>query len=93
MAALADGGVLVLERGYTAIGGAKGRVMQIETPVAGEPISGLRELARLTPPIQVDNYEGLAVHIDNDGAVLLYIVSDDNFNPLQRTLLMMFRLE
>jgi hypothetical protein len=93
MAALADGRVLVLERGYTAIGGAKGRVMLIKTPVAGEAISGLRELARLAPPIQVDNYEGLAARDDGDGGLLLYIVSDDNFNPLQRTLLMMFRLE
>lgn len=93
MARLADGRLLVLERGYTAIGGVKCRVMLIEAPDAGGPITGLRELARLVPPVNVDNFEGLAVRIDEDGAVLLYIVSDDNFNPFQRTLLMMFRLE
>jgi hypothetical protein len=89
---LDDGRILVLERGYTVAGGAKGRIMLIDPPRDGEPITVRRELARFQPPIHVDNFEGLAAHTDDDGGVLLYIVSDDNFNPLQRTLLMMFRL-
>ena len=40
----------------------------------------------------VDNMEGLAVRQDADGRVFAYLVSDDNFNPLQRTLLFMFEL-
>ena len=89
---LDDGRTLVLERGYTVAGGAKGRIMLIDPPHGGEPITVRRELARFQPPIQVDNFEGLAAHTDDDGSVMLYVVSDDNFNPLQRTLLMMFKL-
>jgi hypothetical protein len=92
MAALADGRTFVLERGYTAVGGAKGRIMEMrEAPAAGAALSG-RELARFQPPVQVDNYEGLAARVGMSGEVLLYVVSDDNFNPLQRTLLLMFAL-
>jgi hypothetical protein len=42
---------------------------------------------------QIDNMEGLSVHTDADGAVVLTLVSDDNFNHfLQRTVLLQFRL-
>ncbi len=50
-----------------------------------------RELARLQPPLTLDNMEGLALR--RDGArVFVYIVSDDNLSSLQRTLLMKFEL-
>ena len=49
-------------------------------------------LARFAPPLTVDNFEGLAVARDADGATLVYILSDDNFHFLQRTLLLLFRL-
>jgi YD repeat-containing protein len=92
IAALADGRIFVLERGFTILGGVKARIMEMRgAPSAGAALSG-RELARLAPPAQVDNYEGLAARTGMSGEVLLYIVSDDNFNPLQRTLLLMFAL-
>ena len=50
------------------------------------------ELAQLVPPFTVDNFEGLAVFPDKRGGTIIYILSDDNFNPLQRTLLLQFRL-
>jgi hypothetical protein len=40
----------------------------------------------------IDNFEGLAVERRPDGAVRIYIVSDDNFSSSQRTLLMVFEL-
>ncbi|MDP6952192.1 MAG: esterase-like activity of phytase family protein [Alphaproteobacteria bacterium] len=86
---LPDGRVLVLERGYTAIAGPKGRLMLIDD-VDDSALSG-REIARFQPPIQVDNYEGLA-SLEMAGETRLFIVSDDNFNPLQRTLLLSFAL-
>lgn len=92
MAALADGRIFVLERGYTAVGGAKARIMEMrEAPRAGAALAG-RELARFQPPVQVDNYEALAARLGDGGEVLLYVVSDDNFNPVQRTLLLLFAL-
>jgi hypothetical protein len=36
--------------------------------------------------------EGLDVHRDADGALVLTMISDDNFSLLQRTLLLQFRL-
>ena len=41
---------------------------------------------------QIDNMEGLAVHRTADGAVVLTLISDDNFSPLQRTVLLQFTL-
>lgn len=40
----------------------------------------------------IDNMEGLAVHRAPSGEVVLTLVSDDNFSPLQRTLLLQFTL-
>jgi hypothetical protein len=39
---------------------------------------------------QIDNMEGLAVHRAGDGATVLTLISDDNFSPLQRTVLLQF---
>jgi hypothetical protein len=41
---------------------------------------------------QIDNMEGLAVHRTPAGETVLTLISDDNFNPLQRTLLLQFTL-
>lgn len=48
-----------------------------------------REIARLTPPLSVDNMEGIS-YIERGNRKFIYIVSDDNFSGLQRTLLMKF---
>ncbi len=47
-------------------------------------------LATFTAPATVDNFEGIAAVRRPDGGVRLYILSDDNFNPGQRTLLLAF---
>jgi hypothetical protein len=41
---------------------------------------------------QIDNFEGLGVHRTASGETVLTLISDDNFSPLQRTLLMQFTL-
>jgi len=41
---------------------------------------------------QIDNFEGIAVHREASGAVVMTLVSDDNFSPLQRTLLLQFTM-
>lgn len=47
-------------------------------------------LLTLTNPMTVDNFEGVAAVRRADGGVRLYILSDDNFSPRQRTLLLAF---
>jgi hypothetical protein len=44
-------------------------------------------------PLVVDNYEGIDVRAGSDGKNYLYLVSDDNFNPLQNTYLLMFEIK
>ena len=50
------------------------------------------ELARLASPYAVDNLEGLAATKGARGETLLWLISDDNFNPLQRNMLLLFEL-
>ncbi|QZN98315.1 esterase-like activity of phytase family protein [Chenggangzhangella methanolivorans] len=41
---------------------------------------------------RIDNFEALGVHRSPDGRTVLTLVSDDNFSPLQKTLLLQFAL-
>ncbi len=93
-AASPDGTAFVLERYFTLLAGPKARLRRISAPAleAGGslPSSVVAEWAR---PWSVDNMEALDVRRAADGSLWLYLLSDDNANPLQRTLLMVFRLE
>ena len=91
-ALLPSGDVLANERRFTVLGGAGARLQIIERAAIapGARIEG-SEIARLAPPLTVDNFEGLAVVPDRDG-VLVFLLSDDNYNPFQRTRLLLFRL-
>ena len=92
-ATLPNGDVLLLQRRYTVAGGPGMRLSLIPARQVkpGARMLGV-ELAKLVPPYTVDNFEGLAVFPDKRGGTIIYILSDDNFNPLQRTLLLQFRL-
>ena len=92
-APLPDGGALVLERRVSLLGGWASRIVHVPADALrpGATIDGV-ELARLEPPLLVDNFEGIAVRPGKDGDLLVYIVSDDNRSALQRTYLMMFAL-
>ena len=39
-----------------------------------------------------DNFEGISVGRGKNSAMLIYLISDDNFNILQQSLLVMFAL-
>ena len=92
-ATLPNGDVLVLTRHFTVLGGARVRLERVPA-AAFDTETTLQStlLARFQHPLTVDNFEGVAVAEDEDGATLLYILSDDNFNVFQRTLLLLFRL-
>lgn len=47
----------------------------------------VREVARIASSLPVDNFEGLAVTPAQDGRLTVWIISDDNFSNLQRTIL------
>ena len=92
-ATLPGGDVLVLSRHFSVMGGARARLERVpaEAIKAGATLQGAL-VARFKYPMTVDNFEGVAAVQGEDGATLVYILSDDNFNFLQRTLLLLFRV-
>jgi hypothetical protein len=91
LARLPSGDLLLLERYFTESRGPGVRISYL-------PASALVPGARLEPkllagwrlPLTVDNFECLAVEPAADGGLYLFLLSDDNQNPLQRTLLLQF---
>ncbi len=93
-ARLPGGDILVLERSYIPIIGVAMRLRRIaEKDIApGNTLKGA-EIAVIRPPLAVDNMEGIDVKSGPDGKTLVYLLSDNNFNILQRNLLLLFELE
>ena len=90
MAQLPDGRLLILMRrlvwpmpqrfaGRLAIGDPR-RIKP------GQPWK-VKEVARIASSMPVDNFEGLAVTPSVDGRLAVWIISDDNFGVLQKTIL------
>jgi hypothetical protein len=93
LAFLPGGDMLLLERWYRPLRGVGMRIRRI----AGDTI---RPGAKLDGPIlisadlgqEIDNMEGMSVHLEN-GRTIVTLISDDNFSTfLQRTLLLEFEL-
>lgn len=93
-AMLPGGDLLVLERSYTPLGGPGMRLQRIARgDLKAGPAAEAETLAQMGAGYSIDNMEGLAVREGASGETLIYVISDDNFNPLQRTLLLIFVLE
>ncbi|WP_270934782.1 esterase-like activity of phytase family protein [Falsiroseomonas oryzae] len=94
-APLPDGGALVLERSFSWLAGFSGRLTRIGVAAlaAARPGTVLEgeELLRIASPLPVDNYEGVTTVL-HQGRQLVALVSDDNENRLQRSLLLLFEL-
>jgi len=92
-ATLPNGDVLVLERFYTPRAGVRIRIKRVNQHAifAGAEVTG-EIIADLRPPMSIDNFEGIDVRQGPGGETLVYLISDDNFNDDQRTLLLMFAL-
>jgi hypothetical protein len=91
-ALLPDGRLLVLNRDFSIVDGVSVivSIVSLDTLAAGTILVG-ETVARLDPPITIDNMEALAID-EQDGRTIIWMASDDNFNPLQRTLLLKFEL-
>ena len=81
--------VYVLERRFSLLGGFEARLSSLDAS-AIRPGAALRprRLATIGAGMAVDNYEALALRRDAAGRLRLLVVSDDNFNILQRTLVL-----
>lgn len=91
-AQLPDGWLLVLHRDFSISKGVAAVLSLVHprTIAAGASVQG-RAIARFASPLTVDNMEALAVD-QAGGRTIVWLASDDNFSPLQRTLLMKFEL-
>ena len=90
---LPNGGLLVLNRSWgpplrfaTTL-----TVIERSTLRPGATVGG-RAIAQLAAPLTLDNYEGVAATVEA-GRTIVWLVSDDNRAPFERTLLMKFRLD
>jgi len=91
-AALKNGDVIVVERRHSLPVRFSTRLTLIKADHIrpGATVRG-EELLRLEPPLHTDNFEGVAVMETGEGT-MIFLVSDDNFFLLQRTLLFQFLL-
>jgi len=88
------GDLLVLERSFSHLKGVGMRIRRV-------PLTSIRPGATVDGPAlfeadmgyQIDNMEGISVHRASGGALVLTLISDDNFSIIQRTLLLQFTLE
>jgi hypothetical protein len=87
------GDLLVLERRFTLLSGPAMRIRKIALAdiKPGATVDG-PALIEADRSFQIDNMEALAVHRNTAGDTIITLVSDDNFNPLQRTILLRFAL-
>jgi len=94
LAQLPDGSFVAIERAFDVVRGVRCRVVRL--PAAQLRPGGTvqpEELAFLVSPYVVDNLEGIFATKGARGETLLWLMSDDNFNPMQRNILLLFELE
>jgi hypothetical protein len=87
--------LFVLERAFNRALGPRARIKVLPLSLVREGDGGVYapvELGRMTFFEGADNMEGLTFQTLGDGSGALILVSDDNFNPIQRTVLMVLRL-
>jgi hypothetical protein len=91
-AQLPDGRLLILHRDFSVEKGVRAALVVIDPAAikAGAMIAG-QPIATFAAPLTIDNMEALSVERVG-GRTLVWLASDDNFSPLQRTLLLKFEL-
>jgi hypothetical protein len=90
---LPDGGFVAVERFYAPVIGARVRITRFSEEALDAPgavLSGIEVLAEIAPPLLLDNFEAITATRGPNGATRLYVVSDNNYNRRQRTLLYVF---
>lgn len=90
-AVLPNGNVLVLERQFS-LAIFSWRLMLIDqTSIIPKTVMKNHPLATFSYALNY-NMEGLAVRVNTAGEILIYVIADDNFLPIQQTVLMQFVL-
>lgn len=90
---LGTGELLLLERRYSRQRGVACRMRRVapdairEGPTINGPV-----IFEVDDRFEIDNMEAVALHRDETGETVLTLLSDDNFSPAQRTLMLEFAL-
>lgn len=89
---LPDGRLVILNRRISFPEGFAAKVAIVDPAAIDDrkAVAG-RIIATLDGPLLVDNMEGIAVTKGQEG-VILWLISDNNFNIMQRTILMKFAM-
>ncbi len=88
---LPPGDLLLVERRYSPARGAAMRIRSVPlAAIKPGTLADGKTLIEADLGYQIDNMEGIAVHRNADGETIITVVSDDNFSPLQRNLLLQF---
>lgn len=86
-----DGRLYVLKRDFSILLGVSILIDRYDLDAEGVPLAKSRKrLARFESASGIDNMEGISLWTDARGDTRLALISDDNFNGFQRTLLMDF---
>jgi hypothetical protein len=90
---LGSGDLLILERKFSLLTGVGIRIRRIalKSIDRGATLDG-PSIFEADLGNEVDNMEGLDVHVTPEGDTVLTMISDDNFSLIQRTLLLQFTL-
>jgi hypothetical protein len=93
-AMLPDGDILILERQYSLERGVAMRIRRIRLDdiMPGALVDG-SPVIETDIRCQIDNMEALSVHRNREAETVLTLMSDDNFSPIQRSLLLQFVLK
>lgn len=90
---LPDGRLLILNRRIGLPDGFSAKLAMLDpADIEADKAIAANVIATLASPLLVDNMEGLAI-TEEDGRIIVWMISDDNFTALQRTILMKFALD
>ena len=85
-----EGALGLLSRAYDAKRGIRIAVILVKQPALEFWRGHVLDELTMAAPLIRDNFEGLAIVPRPDGALRLYLLSDDNFSAAQRTYLLAF---
>jgi hypothetical protein len=92
-AILPNGDILILERQYSLQRGVTMRIRRIRLEdIKPGALADGPTVVETDAHAQIDNMEAVSVHRSRSGETVLTLMSDDNFSPIQRTLLLQFVL-
>ncbi len=85
--------LILLERSYGLLDGMEARISLINrADIKPDALIKTTELAQLDSDSGIDNMEGISITQNRNGSADIFLISDDNFNPMQNTIVVWLTL-